>query len=112
LDDTKKDADNKRGARFVSRFTKPSRNTQDEIPAYEWHLVTDNASGQVRVSYKQTQTLELFRQYIEEGVTDCSELSEEMKVSRGTISKWAKKAMDAGWLTKGEGRRYKLSKEH
>jgi putative DNA primase/helicase len=107
LDDTKKDADDKRGARFVSRFTKPSRNTQDEIPAYELHLVTDNASGQVSVSYKQTQTLELFRQCIEDGVTDCTELAEELKVSRGTISKWAKKGINAGWLKKN-GRSYEL----
>jgi putative DNA primase/helicase len=107
LDDTKKDADDKRGARFVSRFTKPSRNTQDEIPAYQWHLVTDNATGQVSVSCKQTQTLELFRQCIEEGVTDCTELAEELKVSRGTISKWAKKGQNAGWLKKN-GRSYEL----
>ena len=107
LDDTKKDADDKRGARFVSRFTKPSRNTQDEIPAYEWHLVTDNASGQVSVSYKQTQTLELFRQCIEDGVADNMELAEELKVSRGTISKWAKKGINAGWLKKN-GRSYEL----
>lgn len=107
LDDVKKDAYDKRGARFVSRFTKPSRNTQDEVPAYEWHLVTDNLSGQVRVSFKQTQTLELFRQCIEEGVTDCTELAEELKVSRGTISKWAKKAINAGWLKKNK-RSYEL----
>ena len=107
LDDVKKEADDKRGARFVSRFTKPSRNTQDEVPAYEWHLVTDNLSGQVSVSFKQTQTLELFRQCIEEGVTDCTELAEELKVSRGTISKWAKKAINAGWLKKNK-RSYEL----
>jgi hypothetical protein len=110
LDDRKKDAADKRGARFVSRFTKPSRNTQDEIAPYEWHFVTDEATGEVSISYKQTQTLEMFRQCIEDGVTDCSELAEELKVSRGTVSKWAKKAMDAGWLKKN-GRDYALIEE-
>jgi len=38
LDDAKKDADDKRGARFISRFTKPSRNTQEEMPAYSGTL--------------------------------------------------------------------------
>ena len=35
LDDAKKHSDDKRGARFISRFTKPSRNTQEDVPAYE-----------------------------------------------------------------------------
>ena len=75
LDDAKKNADDKRGARFVTRFTKPSRNTQEEIPPYEWHLVTDNANGKVSISYEQTQTLEVFMQLITDGVTDCAELA-------------------------------------
>jgi AAA domain-containing protein/CHC2-type zinc finger protein len=40
LDDVKGRADDKRGARFISRFTKPSRNTQEEVPAYAWHSRT------------------------------------------------------------------------
>jgi hypothetical protein len=51
LDDIKKDADDKRGARFISRFSKPSRNTQEEIPAYEWHFITE-ASGEVSISHR------------------------------------------------------------
>jgi hypothetical protein len=110
LDDRKKDAADKRGARFVSRFTKPSRNTQDEIPAYEWHFVTDDATGEVSICHKQKQTLEMFRQCIEEGVTENSQLAEELKVSPGTISKWAKKGIDDGWLRK-KGRGYELIEE-
>ena len=64
-------------------------------------------TGEVSVSYKQTRSLEVFRQLIEEGVTECTELAEEMKVSRGTVSKYAKKATDEGWLEK-KGRSYKL----
>src|SRR5207248_4145588 len=41
LDDARKLADDNRGARFVTRFTKSSRNTQEEIPPYQWHIVTD-----------------------------------------------------------------------
>jgi len=41
LDDMKKNVDDKRGARFILHFTKPSRNTQEEVPAYEWHFVTE-----------------------------------------------------------------------
>ena len=109
LDDAKKNADDRRGARFVTRFTKASRNTQEEIPPYEWHLVTDNANGKVSISYEQTQTQEVFMQLITDGVTDCADLAEEMKVSKGTVSKWAKKMMDAGRLKKTNRKRYELN---
>jgi hypothetical protein len=109
LDDAKKNADDKRGARFVTRFTKPSRNTQEEIPPYEWHLVTDNANGKVSISHEQTQSSEVFMQLITDGVTDCADIADEMKVSKGTVSKWAKKMMDAGRLKKTNRKRYELN---
>ena len=108
LDDAKKQADDKRGARFISRFTKPSRNTPEEIPAYEWSIQTDTASGSITVTYKLAQSLDVLRKLIEEGVTDCTDLADELHVSKGTISKLAKKAMDEGWLKK-EGRSYALT---
>ena len=109
LDDAKKNADDKRGALFVTRFTKHSRNTQEEIPPYEWHLVTDTANGIVSVSCKETESLEVFMQLIRDGVTDNADLAQEMKVSKGTISKWAKKMMEAGRLKKTNRKRYELN---
>lgn len=107
LDDAKKDVDEKRGARFISRFTKPSRNTQEEIPAYEWHITTDPNTKRVSVTYKVAHSMDVFRQSIEAGLTENSQLAAELKVSPGTISKWAKKAEREGWLRK-KGREYQL----
>jgi putative DNA primase/helicase len=107
LDDTKKNADDKRGARFISRFTKPSRNTQEEIPAYEWHFVTEKTTGVVTMSHKQAQTADVFLELIQDGVTECAQIAQEMKVSPSTISRLAKKAIDAKQITK-EGREYVL----
>jgi hypothetical protein len=107
LDDARKHSDDKRGARFISRFTKPSRNTQEEIPPYEWHIVTDQDTGQVTVGCTIARSMDVFRRYIADGITDCSQLADEMKVSRGTISKWAKRAELEGWLKK-KGRDYEL----
>jgi len=107
LKDGKKHADDKRGAHFISTFTKPSRNTQDEVPSYEWHVVTDPVTGEVSVGCKPAQTLDVLRQLIEDGVTECNQLAQEMRVTPGTISKWAKKAMKEGWLRK-KGREYEL----
>jgi AAA domain-containing protein len=100
LDDAKKNADDKRGARFISRFTKPSRNTQEEVPAYEWHLVTDEASGIVTISHKQAQTMDVFLKLIQDGVTQCADIADEMKVSSATVSRLAKRAIDAGRIKK------------
>jgi putative DNA primase/helicase len=102
LNDMKKDADNKRGARFVSHFTKPSRNTQEEIPAFEWHFVTE-ASGEVTIAHKPAQTLDVFKSVLESGVTKCDEIAAVMKVEKYTVSRLAKKAERAGWLKKSRG---------
>ncbi len=108
LDDAKKDADDKRGARFVSRFTKPSRNTQEEVAAFEWHLVTDETTGLVSIGHRPAQTLDVFRSIIEAGVTKPSEIASEMKLPDYKISRLAKKAVDAGWLRKSKRGEYEL----
>jgi hypothetical protein len=92
--------EDKRGARFISRFTKPSRNTQEDVAAYEWHFVTDNATGEVSVSHQLAQTMDVFLGLIEDGVTECSEIAEEMKTSKASVSRIAKQAMKSGKIVK------------
>jgi len=99
LDDMKNDADDKRGARFISRFTKASRNTQDEIPAYEWHFVTES-NGELSIKHKPAQSLAVFRSVIESGVIKCDEIADAMKLPKYAISRMAKQAEVAGWLTR------------
>jgi Mn-dependent DtxR family transcriptional regulator len=48
-------------------------------------------------------------QLITDGVTDCADIADEMKVSKGTVSKWAKKMMDVGRLKKTNRKRYELN---
>lgn len=108
LDDMKKNSDDKRGARFVSHFTKPSRNTQEEVPAVEWHFVTDKTTGLVSIGHRPAQTLDVFRNIIEAGVTESSDIAQEMKVPKYVVSRLAKKAVDAGWLVKEKRGGYKL----
>jgi putative DNA primase/helicase len=106
LDDMKKDAEDKRGATFVSRFTKPSRNTQEEVLTFQWHFVTE-PSGEVTIAHKVAQSLDVFLGLIEDGVTECSEIADEMKVSKATISRMAKKAISENKIIK-KGREYFL----
>jgi hypothetical protein len=107
LDDAKKNADDKRGARFVSRFTKPSRNTQEEVPAFEWHFITE-PNGEVSISHKLAQTMDVFLGLIEDGVRECNQIAQEMKTSPATISRLAKRAIDAGKIIK-KSREYFLA---
>ena len=76
------------------------------MPAYEWHVTTD-ASGEVEITHKQAHSLAVFRRCLEEGLTDNSQIAEEMRVSKATVSKLFKKACDAGWACK-DGRDYAL----
>jgi AAA domain/BT4734-like, N-terminal domain len=54
LEDRRGTADDKRGARFISYFDKPSRNTQEETPPYEWHIITE-PDGRVTVGCEQSE---------------------------------------------------------
>jgi hypothetical protein len=108
LDDAKNNNDDKRGARFISRFTKPSRNTQEEVPTYEWHFVTDEATGTVSIGCTLAQTMDVFLGLIEDGVTECGQIAQEMKTSPATISRLAKRAIDAGKIIK-KSREYFLA---
>jgi hypothetical protein len=51
--------------------------------------------------------LDVFRRLIEDGVTECTHLAEELKVSKGTVAKWAKIGFGEGWLRK-KGREYEI----
>jgi hypothetical protein len=107
LNDAKKQAEDRTGARFVSLFTKPSRNTHEDVPAYEWGVTTDATTGAVEITCKPAQSLDVFRRCLEEGLSDNRQIAEEMRISPGQVSKLFKKARDQGWAEK-DGRDYAL----
>jgi len=108
LDEAKNNAEDKRGARFVSRFTKSSRNTQEDVPAFEWYFVTDKATGKVSISHHLAQTMDVFLGLIEDGVTECSEIAQEMKTSKARVSRMAREAIKSKKIIK-VGREYFLA---
>jgi AAA domain len=92
------------GATFISRFTK-DRNSYREQAAIEWKFT--NVNGSVEVATQPASSLDVFRQWIEDGLTSAEDIAREMNVTKGTASKLARKAMEQGWLTKN-GRDYAL----
>ncbi len=109
LDDLRKDGEDKRGARFVSRFVKCSRNTQEIMPALEWHFMTET-DGQISISHKVAATIGVFVEHIRDGVSKPCDLAEAMNLPGYAISKLAKKAIDQGLITK-TGHEYQAVEE-
>jgi hypothetical protein len=93
------------GARFITRFVK-NRNAPQDPPPLDWSFAPDG--GKTRITYREADSMELMRQWISDGLNTCGELAEEMGISKGTVSKMAKKAERAGWLTI-TGRKYALN---
>ena len=46
------------------------------------------------------KTMDVFIGLIEDGVTECAQIAQEMKTSPATVSRLAKKAIDAGKIIK------------
>jgi hypothetical protein len=96
------------GASFVATFVKNRNTTNKECQPLEWHF--EMAKGQTRatVSWRPLSALPLFRKCIEVGINGASEIAEELGISKGQVSKLAKKGMEAGWLKK-DGRDYAIT---
>ncbi len=96
------------GARFVARFVKNRNATESDCPPLEWHFQLPKGEVRACVGWKKISTAQIFRQWIEDGVTSAKDIAEEMGVSKGQVSKLAKRAMADGWLKK-DGRDYALT---
>jgi putative DNA primase/helicase len=96
----------KDGARFISRFTK-DRNSRTEQPPIEWTFTT-GADGKVSISTKQADGLAVLVEWVRDGLSSAREIAHEMGITPGTVSKMAKRAIEAGRLKK-EGRGYAIA---
>jgi len=108
LDDAKKDSEDRDGARFITRFTKASRNTQRDVPAYEWHFLTDFSTNEVNIICKRSEGLAVFHAVLESGVAKPSEIAKVMGIQDYQVSRLAKKAIDQGWLERASRGEYRL----
>ena len=106
LDDVPDHCQDSEGARFVSRFTKARQGTREELEPLDWHFQPEGEA--TRVTFRSTPTVEVFKQWIRDGLTSCTDVAEEMGISRGQVSKLAKRGEREGWLTI-EHRTYKLT---
>jgi RecA-family ATPase len=91
------------GAKFISHFSKPSRNTGEPQRDLLWHF-TSVEDGTVSFTCEEAQTgeFETMLRHISEGVSCQKDLAEMMDKPKGTISKWIKRAKSQGRV-KGDG---------
>ncbi len=89
------------GACFRSVFTK-DRNSPAEQPGLEWRSVVEY-DGKIGLKATASSRMDEFRQWVADGLTGAEDIAKEMNISKGGVSRMAKKAMEAGWLTKRAG---------
>ena len=88
------------GARFVSHFAKPSRNTGQHMPDLLWHFTTDEAQGRTAIHCEPAEEseYEAMLRHIADGVETVTDLADLMGKGKGTISKWVKRGEATGRL--------------
>lgn len=109
LRDRRKEEETTMGAKFVTSFTKPSRNTPENIPDYEWHFNPDITTKLTSIVWKRAHRVEAFLEVLRSGVVKPSEIARVMNLPDYTISRLGKRAMDAGWATKLSKGEYSLT---
>ncbi|SKA99837.1 AAA domain-containing protein [Prosthecobacter debontii] len=88
------------GAKFTTHFAKPSRNTGQPIPDLLWHFTTsDEGLAHIDCQLAITSEYEQFIQHVNEGVEKQVDIAELMGKPKGTISKWAAKALEQGLIS-------------
>ena len=89
------------GAKFVSHFAKPSRNTGEPTPDLLWHFTTDKVSGitDIKCESAQVSEYEQFIQHVIDGVGTQVDIADMMEKHRGCISKWATRALKEGRIS-------------
>ena len=98
LKDAKEDGDD--GAKFTSHFAKPSRNTGDSQPELIWHLTTKNDILTIKCEEAAAGEYQQFIRHVNEGVERQKDIADLMQKREGTISKWAKRAIEEGRIIK------------
>ena len=87
--------ENDPGAKFVSHFAKPSRNSGEPLPDLLWHFTTrDDGVTEIKCELAVTNDYETFILHVLEGVTSQKDIAEMMNKNKGTVSKWARKALE------------------
>jgi len=99
---------NREGASFVATFDKNRNATTEETPSLLWHF-EPKQNGSVVPTWTALTPMQIFLGLIEDGLDSCGDIAQEMNVSKATVSRLAKKALEAGTIVMN-GRNYGFKK--
>lgn len=103
LDDSRERTATENGARFVTTFMK-HRNVAHCPTPTDWHLAEDE-EGKLVVDTTAADNPTLVLQAIRDGLDTCGDIAEELGLSKGTVSKAAKRLESNGQI-RIDGRKY------
>ena len=98
-----------RGLRFTSLFTKNRNALEDDCPPMEW-TITSQDNGAATVTAKPISGVDLLVSWVQAGLDSATDIAAEMGISKGQVSKLAKKAERLGLIVI-EGRFYRPTKD-
>jgi len=107
LDDSRERTVTEEGARFVTTFTK-NRNAPKWPTPIDWHITT-NERGTLSVQTEPADNTAMVLTCIRDGYEKCGEIAAELDLSKGAVSKIAKKLESNGQISitgKGNQARY------
>ena len=106
--DDKKEGFNQAGAHFITRFRK-YRGSQ-VLHDYEWEykpVYGLDGSSRVEVIHREANQADIVLQWIEDGLNTCTDIANEMGLSKGYISKLASRLIQENKIRK-RGRIYEV----
>ena len=92
------------GASFIATFDKNRNATNEETPSLLWHFES-RPDGSVVPKWTTLMPMQVFLGLVEDGLESCGDIAQEMGITKGTVSKYAKQAKKEGHIAI-EGRRY------
>jgi len=106
--DDKKEGFNQAGAHFITRFRK-YRGSQ-VLHDYEWEykpVYGLDGSSRVEVIHREANQADIVLQWIEDGLNTCTDIANEMGLSKGQVSKLVKRLIQENKVQK-KGRIYEV----
>jgi len=95
-------------ASFVGRFTKNREGSAEDEGPWQWTFETPAVGEPTTIRWSLIDNLETFVHLVEDGLDTCSMLAEEMHLSKGAVSKLAKRAASQKFIAiEGEGNQRK-----
>jgi putative DNA primase/helicase len=98
-----------RGIRFASLFTKNRNALEDDCPPLEWTF-TSEQDDRTTVTAKPISGVELLVSWVRSGLDSATDIAAEMEISKGQVSKLAKRAERLGKIVI-DGRHYRATSE-